>query len=90
MFSLTVCDLVVLAAGTSFLEEALRARPILFLLYWFGCAWLTLTVILLALYDLLAVRRFAKTERGRLKRELLDEIDTNEEKKADDPDAGTA
>lgn len=34
-----------------------REHLLLALLGWFGCAWITISAVLLAIYDLLAVRR---------------------------------
>jgi hypothetical protein len=54
-------------------------RPILFLLYWGACAWLTLLSILLALYDMLMLRKEAKQERRRIKSEVFGMKDEQEQ-----------
>jgi len=54
-------------------------RPILFLLYWGACAWLTVLSILLALYDMLMLRQEAKRERRRIKSEVFGMKDDEKE-----------
>ena len=39
-------------------------------LCWFACAWMTLLVVLLAMYDLLLVRRESRAAREDLRRQL--------------------
>jgi len=46
-------------------------RPILFLLYWGACAWLTFLSILMALFDMLMLRKEARRERRRIKSEVF-------------------
>ena len=57
MFILVLGALVLLFSGTTFLQSALNPRqhPVLFILFWLLCAWLTLTATLLAIFDLLVV-----------------------------------
>lgn len=71
MFYSVLAALVVLFAGATFLDDWLRARPLLFLLYWGACAWLTMLAVLMALFDLLVVRARARSERRRLESEYL-------------------
>lgn len=58
MFILVLGALVLLFFGTTFLQSALNPRqhPVWFILFWLLCAWLTLTAMLLAIFDLLVVR----------------------------------
>lgn len=67
MFALIAIALLFLVAGLVFLQSPLdpRAHPIWFILFWIVCGWLTLTSVLLAVFDLLMVRMEArKTERS--------------------------
>jgi len=72
MFVLLIVALVLLFAGSTFLQPFINPRehPVWFILYWFVCAWLTLTAMLLALFDMLVVRaqarKAAKTLHGEL------------------------
>src|SRR2546426_1827749 len=66
MFVLLVIALVLLFSGSTFLAPTItpREHPAWFILFWFVCGWLTLTAMLLALFDLLMVRLQArKTQR---------------------------
>ena len=67
MFAVVVIALVLLFSGSTFLASMLNPQehPMRFVLFWFICAWLTLTTILLAIFDLLMVRLEArKAQRG--------------------------
>lgn len=67
MFIVVLAALVMLFLGSTFLSGPLGERPVLFVVFWGSCAWLTFLAILLALYDLLAVRAHARLERRRLR-----------------------
>jgi hypothetical protein len=58
--------------GSTILQEALspREHPVRFILYWFACAWLTVSALLLALFDLLMLR----TEEHARKRSLRSDL----------------
>jgi hypothetical protein len=71
MFYSVLGALVLLFAGATFLDGWLRARPLLFLLYWAACAWITLLAVLLACFDMLAVRARMRGEQRRLEAEYL-------------------
>jgi len=62
MFILLLVALGLLFSGSTFLESALnpRERPVWFILFWVACAWLTLTAMLLAIFDLLMVKLEAR------------------------------
>jgi len=62
MFTLLVIALVLLFAGSTFLQPLLNPHqhPFWFILFWFVCGWLTLTAMLLAAFDLLRVRLDAR------------------------------
>jgi hypothetical protein len=73
MFYALVAALVLLFAGSTFLDAPLRRHVYLLLGYWGACAWLTISALLLALYDMLAIRAAERRERRRLEREYLAE-----------------
>ena len=71
MFYGLVAALVLLFAGATFLDAPLRRHVWMFATYWFACAWLTFAALLLALYDMIAIRAAARRERRQLEREYL-------------------
>jgi len=75
MFIVVLSAMLMVFCGSTFLNSPLLERPLVFLTYWGVCAWLTFCAILLALYDLLAVRRRARQERRRLRVEVFDKED---------------
>jgi hypothetical protein len=58
MFILLLVAPVLLVSGTTFLQTTLnpRERPIWFILFWIVCGWLTVTALLVAMFDLLIVK----------------------------------
>jgi hypothetical protein len=62
MFVLLVAALILLISGSTFLQSMLNPRehPAWFILFWLICAWLTLTAMLLAIFDLLTLRLEAR------------------------------
>jgi len=70
MLALLVMALLLLLAGSTFLAPALNPREHLgwSLFFWLTCVWLTLTALLLALFDLLVTRIQAR-KAGRALRE---------------------
>ena len=78
MFFVMLSALVLLFVGATFFDRWLREHRVLFVLYWFACAWTTLTSVLLALYDLLTIRAASRRERRRLANELLARKSTDE------------
>jgi protein-S-isoprenylcysteine O-methyltransferase Ste14 len=75
MLIVLVVALVLLFSGSTFLQSILNPRehPGWFIFYWIVCAWLTLTAILLAIFDLLMVR----LEGRRAERALRESIKTD-------------
>ena len=73
MFYGLIAALVMLFLGSVFFGW-LRSYPLLFLLYWGTCGWITLLAMLLALFDLLMVRAAAKRARRQLEDEYLGEM----------------
>ena len=82
MFWIVIVAVLMLFCGATFLAPWLdpHVRPVWFILYWLACAWLTVTVLLLALLDLLLLRVQARAE----KRGLAQKISAPPE--ADDAD----
>ena len=75
MFILLLVALVLLFSGTTFLQTTLKPRehPIWFVLFWIVCGWLTVTALLLAIFDLLVV----KLETRRAEHSLRQNLKTN-------------
>ena len=73
MFALLVVALLLLFSGSTFLQGVInpRAHPFWFVLFWLVCAWLTITAMLLAIFDLLMVRLAGR----RAKRQLRDRLE---------------
>ena len=71
MFAVLMIALVLLFSGWTFLASMLNPQehPMRFILFWFICAWLTLTAILLAVFDLLMVRLEARKAQRILREE---------------------
>ena len=70
MFFAVIAALVLLFLGATFLDRWLREHPLIFLIYWAACAWVTLLAVLLALFDLLMIRAAAAREKRELARRL--------------------
>jgi protein-S-isoprenylcysteine O-methyltransferase Ste14 len=72
MLMLVVAALILLFSGSTFLQAMLnsRAHPGWFILFWLTCAWLTLTAILLAIFDLLMTRLALRREQRALREKL--------------------
>ena len=71
MFALLILAMVLLFCGTTFLAPLLNPREHLVaaLVFWIACVWLTLTALLLALFDLVSVRRAARREDLKLRQQ---------------------
>ncbi|GEM_PF-1422394 len=78
MFVMVMIALVLLFCGATFLSGLLAEHPFAFVIYWAVCAWLTLCAVLLAIFDMLAVRAMALRERRRLKEEIFRARDKND------------
>jgi hypothetical protein len=72
MFVVVCIALLMLVGGSTFLRELLNPRehPGWFILFWFGCAWLTLTALFLALFDVLIVRGESRAARKILRERI--------------------
>lgn len=75
MFGIVLAAVLMLFVGSTLLAGWLRANPVIFILYWLGVAWLTLTSVLLALYDMLIMRQATRRRIRELRREILGDID---------------
>jgi hypothetical protein len=73
MFIALLIGMFMLFLGTTLLQPFLspREHPGWFLLFWLACAWLTVTALLLALFDLLILRAQERSAR-KILREKLD------------------
>ena len=85
MFVLLVIALVLLFCGFTFLGSVLNPRehPGWALLFWSACVWLTLTAMLLAVFDLLIVRAQARKAKRALREEFSQAEDSNSRGEAD-------
>src|SRR6266536_5930676 len=72
MFVVVLVALALLFSGSTFLQSALNPRdhPVWFVLFWLICAWLALTVMLLAIFDMLVVRAAARKAERILRSQL--------------------
>lgn len=75
MFVLLVAAMGMLFLGWIVFDGWLMARPKVFALFWLVCLWLTCTAMLLAVYDMLALRMKSRRERRHLKRNIFDDDD---------------
>ena len=75
MFWIMLAALVMLFLGSWLLTEKwAREHPWLYLIYWLICAWLTLTGVLLALLDILALRAAQRAARRVLEKQMVDDL----------------
>ena len=72
MFCTVIVAVVMLFCGATFLAPWLdpHARPGWFIFYWLACAWVTVTVVLLAVLDLLLVRVQGRAAKRSLAQEI--------------------
>ncbi len=87
MFYDVIFALLMLFAGSSVLSHWLRNRPLIFMIYWGACAWLTLLAVLFALFDMLQVRAAAHREQRRLEAEYLERAQAAERHDENSPGA---
>src|SRR5437868_799221 len=75
MFVVLVIAMVLLFAGTTFLQPFLspREHPGWFIFFWVACAWLTFLALLLAVFDLLTVKIQGRAARKILREKLRHE-----------------
>ena len=72
MFILIGFAVLLLIAGTTLLQAPLNPRehPVGFILFWIACGWITLTALLLALFDLMMLRFEARKARRSLQEDV--------------------
>ena len=70
-----VVAVVMLTAGLTILRPWLEPHqhPFRFVLFWLVCAWMTVLVLLLALFDLLLIRAQARDARKTIQKKFADE-----------------
>jgi hypothetical protein len=80
MFVLLVVALVLLFSGSTFLQAPLNPRehPFWFIFFWVVCAWVTVTAMLLAIFDLLMVRLEARRAARQVRENFKTSSWTNE------------
>ena len=80
MFALLVVALLLLFSGSTFLQGVInpRAHPFWFVLFWVVCAWLTITAMLLAIFDLLIVRLAGRRAKRQLRERLEETSNSNQ------------
>lgn len=73
-----VFAVAMLAAGLTILRPLLdpHEHPWRFILYWLACAWGTLLVILLALFDLLLIRAEARAAQRVMRKKFAEETES--------------
>jgi membrane protein implicated in regulation of membrane protease activity len=71
MFVLVLAALVMLFAGATFFSGWLATSPVIFIIYWIICGWLTLAAVLLAIFDMLMLRLKLRREKRELSRSIF-------------------
>lgn len=71
MFYCSLGSVLMLFVGSVLIDGALRQYPIAFVIWWAACAWLMLASLLLAVFDMLAIRATARRERRDLARRIF-------------------
>ena len=86
MFVAVLVALVFLFSGSTFLQSALNPRehPVWFILFWLVCAWLALTALLLAVFDMLMVRSAAR-KAERILRSQISQTETPDSPRSTTP-----
>ncbi|MEI8341876.1 MAG: hypothetical protein WCH43_10130 [Verrucomicrobiota bacterium] len=80
MFAVAIAAMLMVFLG-SFFVGSKEVNPWVFLGYWMGCAWLTVLLLLLTLYDLIAIRAKLSAEQRKLRSEFFGTSPTDEKKK---------
>jgi uncharacterized membrane protein len=72
MFVLLVAALVLLVSGSTVLQNVLNPREHLgwFVFFWAACAWFAVTAMLLAVYDMLVIKRNERRAQRELRRKV--------------------
>jgi uncharacterized membrane protein len=91
MFALLFVAVLMVVAGSTFLQDLLNPREhaVRFVVYWLICAWLTVTSLLLALFDALMLRAQARAAarglREQLSRDAKTRADSDEDRNDSSP-----
>jgi hypothetical protein len=72
LFGLTLLTLLLVFGGSVILGDGLMKKPMAFMIFWGLCFLLVCLVLLLALYDLLAVRREHRQRLRELDRQVVE------------------
>ncbi len=75
MFAVSVVAMLLAFAGFTILDGLLMADPLLFVIYWFFCAGLVILMMLLAAYDVAALKGNANARSDREVVEMVKEIE---------------
>ena len=72
MVMVLTAALVLMISGVTFLRAALdpHEHPFWFIFFWLVCAWLTITAILLSIFDLLMLTRSARDAQRQLRQDM--------------------
>ena len=70
MFAVALAAMTMVFVGFQFFNDK-ETNPWLFIFYWLACAWLTMLLLLLALYDMIVMRRRMAEETAKLKSEIF-------------------
>ena len=87
MFYAVLGALVLLFIGSTILFPWLRKHPLVFIIYWALCAWVTVIAMLLAIFDLLMVRGSARIARRKLEQDYLEQQRKNSHDDSQPPGA---
>jgi hypothetical protein len=83
MLWLMLAAMVMLFLGSWLMPDEWARRHVwLYFAYWAACAWLTLTAVLLAVFDMLVIRATARAMRRRIEEDIayIDEKTKGERK----------
>lgn len=79
MFFIVLAALFSVFIGSVFLMDWLKERPLAFLVYWAMSGWLTITAALLAMFDLLLVRRSGVEAKRQLRKTMFVEAESGQD-----------
>ncbi|MBA2271916.1 MAG: hypothetical protein H0W20_15170 [Chthoniobacterales bacterium] len=85
MFALLAIAVLMVITGATVLQEFLNPRDhaIRFILFWLACGWVTITSLLLALFDVLMARAQARAARRMLREQMLGDPDEDDDARGD-------
>lgn len=71
MFYLVLIAMLLVFTGSTILDAFLQSHIYAFASFWILCAWFTIAAVLLACYDMIAIRAAARRTRRHLEKEYL-------------------